>query len=144
MGSSCQNLPDADPICSYIQGWLSRNLGMAGEHCNIPNNPVMTGQIQTACPKTCCQCQGKLRCEHYIDLFGGPQMGSSRKDPRPAGGRSGDAGLLNPQPLKCNNSNSTLAVRSGFDLHRFLKEVDLKILKISSRSHGVVINSTDF
>ena len=23
--------------------------------------------------------------------------------------------------LKCNNSNSTLAVRSGFDLHRFLQ-----------------------
>ena len=100
MGFSCQNLPNADPICSYIQGWLSRNLGMAGEHCSIPNNPVMTGEIQTACPKTCCQCQGKLRCEHYIDLFGGPQMGSSRKDPRPAGGRSGDAGLLNPQPLE--------------------------------------------
>ena len=73
---------------------------MAGEHCNIPNNPEMTGEIQTACPKTCCQCQGKLRCEHFIDLFGGPQMGSSRKDPRPAGGRSGDAGLLNPQPLE--------------------------------------------
>ena len=61
-------MPDTDAVCAYIQSFLSRNLGMAGEHCTIPNNMVMTSQIQSACPKTCCQCQGNLRCEHFIEI----------------------------------------------------------------------------
>merc|ERR1712223_1782525 len=68
ISESCENMPDTDSVCAYIQSFLSRNLGMAGEHCTIPNNMVLTSQIQSACPKTCCQCQGNLRCDHFIEI----------------------------------------------------------------------------
>ena len=42
----CQNFPETDPTCWYVQSWLSRNLGKAGEHCTFPNNPVLTSQVQ--------------------------------------------------------------------------------------------------
>ena len=45
--------------------------------------------------------------------------------------------------LKSVSFNSTLAVRSGFDLHRFLQVDSLnneRFADISSRSHGVIVS----
>ena len=86
-------MPDSDSACAYIQSFLSRNLGMAGEHCTIPNNMIMTSQIQSACPKTCCQCQGKLRCQYFTEPQTPPQTAGSKRELL---GRNAAAGLLPP------------------------------------------------
>ena len=45
--------------------------------------------------------------------------------------------------LKCNNSNSTLAVRSGFDLHRFLQVFGKENRKISCQGLDLNLGPAD-
>lgn len=48
-------------------------MGPKGAHCNIPGSKYETRFIQSFCAKTCCQCQGTLRCKEFTDNpYNGP------------------------------------------------------------------------
>ena len=69
--ATCENftgLPQlgaVDRMCRYLKDILSRNLGPEGAHCTHPQSTYHTAIMQSVCAKTCCQCQGTLRCPYY-------------------------------------------------------------------------------
>merc|ERR1719369_1858429 len=65
---ACENYVPGN-MCRAIKDMLSRNLGPQGEHCNLPQSPLVTTIFQSYCPKSCCQCQGNIRCQYFDPNF---------------------------------------------------------------------------